>query len=390
MQEIYQTGAGVTPSNDSTQVNDAQLGVTPAHSNPTSTPYSSQNINSHSLTANLPPQTSTNESGFTPNTSLNTSYTATGQPFYINSTIASPSPVAFSNHSQPTHSQPSTQADNMTKIEALSALSDIVRALHHASTTNHIEPQLSATPAFPHLQPNSPHLQSNPAHQNNLFSPQQPFTFSQNAQALMPILTGILDQIKTLKSEASQNQQHNIFNATQQNASNSGIFSEQAQHAERATRTDKNAKTAQETHSQPTQQLNTTATSESEEFWSTLTPATTEYFFSTPARQTLKSYLQEHCGHLDGKDLDGIIELAKELENQAVAVYKAKGTHKTKLQEQNRQAISKLNTDSANLKSSNPRQGRAFTLAEVEKMSTKEYLANEAQILAQYAKGELF
>lgn len=124
-------------------------------------------------------------------------------------------------------------------------------------------------------------------------------------------------------------------------------------------------------------------------YWETLSEANAQYLGSTPARKGLKSYLQERCTHLSNDELDEIVEMAKELENQAVMVFKAKGTHKTKLQEQNRQAISKLNTDSANVRSTNPHGTRVFTRSEISKMSTREFLANQAEILAQYSKGAI-
>ena len=77
--------------------------------------------------------------------------------------------------------------------------------------------------------------------------------------------------------------------------------------------------------------------------------------------------------------------MAKELEEQAVAVFKAKGTHKTKLQEQNRQAISKLHTQSAHFNPTNLPPQKVYTCAEIGKMSIKEFLANQSEILSQHA-----
>ena len=128
---------------------------------------------------------------------------------------------------------------------------------------------------------------------------------------------------------------------------------------------------------------------DSETYWQTLTPTNAEYFQSTPARKTLKSYLQERCSYLDGAEIEEILTLAKELETQAVEVFKAKGTHKTKLQEQNRQAIDKLNTQAVHTRGSIPTQGATFTRSQIGKMSMKEFMENQAQILAQYAKGAI-
>ena len=129
--------------------------------------------------------------------------------------------------------------------------------------------------------------------------------------------------------------------------------------------------------------------SDSETYWNNISDAQSQYLQSTPARQTLKTYLQAHCAHLNSDELNQILTMAKELENQAVAVFKAKGTHKTKLQEQNRTAISKLHTDSASFNGTNPQHARVFTRSEIGKMSIKEFLANQREILAQHAKGAI-
>ncbi len=140
------------------------------------------------------------------------------------------------------------------------------------------------------------------------------------------------------------------------------------------------AKTAQP------QARETQTPSTSQDYWSALSAQNSQYLSSTPARQALKTYLQGRCAHLSGEEIDEVLELAKELENQAVAVFKAQGTHKTKLQEQNRQAISKLTTDSASARGTTPQQGRTFTRSEISKMSMREFLANQSEILAQYDK----
>lgn len=135
---------------------------------------------------------------------------------------------------------------------------------------------------------------------------------------------------------------------------------------------------------QPTRLLQNSA-----DYWENLSSANAEYLHSTPARKSLKAYLQERCDYLDGDEIEEILALAKELETQAVEVFKAKGTHKTKLQEQNRQAIVKLNTDSANGRATKHPQGKTFTRADISKMDMREFMANQAEILKQYRNGAI-
>ena len=216
-------------------------------------------------------------------------------------------------------------------------------------------------------------------------------------------LAKLTQQNQSLHNQDAQNQ--NLFgqNLYGQNLLNQNLFSQNSNQAENLAQGEIQAKLTELTSghqkaglgqlppqadaktTQP-QARETQTPSASQDYWSALSAQNSQYLSSTPARQTLKTYLQERCAHLSGEEIDEVLELAKELENQAVAVFKAQGTHKTKLQEQNRQAISKLATDSASARGTNPQQGRTFTRSEISKMSMREFLAHQPEILAQYDK----
>lgn len=235
---------------------------------------------------------------------------------------------------------------------------------------------------------------------------------SANNQALTDILT-LASIIANAQKTSSANTLYNSFSGTQNNAqayqnmspnalSQAGLSSTTNPYSAPSwafatmQEQDTTAKLAPTTQNEPATNLSTSANpaqdnalSPANDFWINMPEAQTQYLQSTPARQALKNYLQKHCGHLDADDINEVLAMAKELEDQAVAVFKAKGTHKTKLQEQNRQAISKLHTQSAHFNPTNPPPQKVYTRAEIGKMSIKEFLANQNEILSQHAKGAI-
>lgn len=119
-----------------------------------------------------------------------------------------------------------------------------------------------------------------------------------------------------------------------------------------------------------------------------------EYFAKNPVRAELKDYICQNCGHLHDDEITKILNLAKNLENQAVETFKtaqnaadAAGERQKLIQDANRAAISKLATNSSAAKTQNSGAGRVFTRAQISAMSPQEFKNNQAEIFAQYSKG---
>ncbi|OLA94572.1 MAG: hypothetical protein BHW64_03085 [Candidatus Melainabacteria bacterium LEY3_CP_29_8] len=103
-------------------------------------------------------------------------------------------------------------------------------------------------------------------------------------------------------------------------------------------------------------------------------------FFKKPSRQSVKEYLQNNIDEMTPSHS----KLVTTIETGAVDDYVNQMNHQKQLENANKEAISKMNTNVANTSNlSNNLLNKVFTREDVKKMSTDEFLANEAQIMAQ-------
>ena len=107
-------------------------------------------------------------------------------------------------------------------------------------------------------------------------------------------------------------------------------------------------------------------------------------FFKRPSRQSLREYLETNIDEMTPSQIEAISKLVTTIETGAVDDYVNQMNHQKQLENANKEAISKMNTNVANTSNmSNNLLNKVFTREDVKKMSTDEFLANEAQILAQ-------
>ena len=107
-------------------------------------------------------------------------------------------------------------------------------------------------------------------------------------------------------------------------------------------------------------------------------------FFKKPARQSLKEYLQNNIDEMTPSQIEAISKLVTTIETGAVDDYVNQMNYQKQLENANKEAISKMNTNVANTSNvSNNALNKIFTREDVKNMTTDEFLANEEQIMAQ-------
>lgn len=108
-------------------------------------------------------------------------------------------------------------------------------------------------------------------------------------------------------------------------------------------------------------------------------------FFKKPSRQSLREYLEKNIDEMTPQQIEAISKLVTTLESGAVNDYINQMNYQKQLENANKEAISKMNTNVANAanSSSGGVLNKIFTREDVKNMSTDEFLANEAQIMAQ-------
>lgn len=107
-------------------------------------------------------------------------------------------------------------------------------------------------------------------------------------------------------------------------------------------------------------------------------------FFKKPSRQSLKEYLQNNVDEMTPSQIDAISKLVTTLETGAVDDYVNQMNYQKQLENANKEAISKMNTNVTNTSNvSNNALNKIFTREDVKNMTTDEFLANEEQIMAQ-------
>lgn len=107
-------------------------------------------------------------------------------------------------------------------------------------------------------------------------------------------------------------------------------------------------------------------------------------FFKKPSRQSVKEYLQNNIDEMTPSQIEAISKLVTTIETGAVDDYVNQMNYQKQLENANKEAISKMNTNVANTSNvSNNALNKIFTREDVKNMSTDEFLANEAQIMAQ-------
>lgn len=107
-------------------------------------------------------------------------------------------------------------------------------------------------------------------------------------------------------------------------------------------------------------------------------------FFKRPSRQSLREYLETNIDEMTPSQIEAISKLVTTIETGAVDDYVNQMNHQKQLENANKEAISKMNTNVANTSNmSNNLLNKVFTREDVKNMSTDEFLANEAQIMAQ-------
>ena len=107
-------------------------------------------------------------------------------------------------------------------------------------------------------------------------------------------------------------------------------------------------------------------------------------FFKKPSRQSLKEYLQNNIEEMTPSQIEAISKLVTTIETGAVDDYVNQMNYQKQLENANKEAISKMNTNVANTTNvSNNALNKIFTREDVKNMTTDEFLANEAQIMAQ-------
>lgn len=111
------------------------------------------------------------------------------------------------------------------------------------------------------------------------------------------------------------------------------------------------------------------------------------FFKSAPARVQLKDYLMKNCPDLPRDELYRVINLAVNLENQAVQAFKSRLSHQNSLINGNEAAKEHLATSSACPKNQDFSHAKIFSRKEISKMSAKEFRQNEREIFAQYRDG---
>lgn len=107
-------------------------------------------------------------------------------------------------------------------------------------------------------------------------------------------------------------------------------------------------------------------------------------FFKKPSRQSLKEYLQNNIDEMTPSQIEAISKLVTTIETGAVDDYVNQMNYQKQLENANKEAISKMNTNVANTSNvSNNALNKIFTREDVKNMTTDEFLANEEQIMAQ-------
>ena len=107
-------------------------------------------------------------------------------------------------------------------------------------------------------------------------------------------------------------------------------------------------------------------------------------FLKKPSRQSLKEYLQNNVDEMTPSQIDAISKLVTTLETGAVDDYVNQMNYQKQLENANKEAISKMNTNVTNTSNvSNNALNKIFTREDVKNMTTDEFLANEEQIMAQ-------
>ncbi len=107
-------------------------------------------------------------------------------------------------------------------------------------------------------------------------------------------------------------------------------------------------------------------------------------FFKKPSRQSLKEYLQNNIEEMTPSQIEAISKLVTTIETGAVDDYVNQMNYQKQLENANKEAISKMNTNVANTTNvPNNALNKIFTREDVKNMTTDEFLANEAQIMAQ-------
>lgn len=109
-------------------------------------------------------------------------------------------------------------------------------------------------------------------------------------------------------------------------------------------------------------------------------------FFDIAGRNEVISYLKSGNVSVDKDELSRIAKLVETIENSAVERYIQKVAHEQNLEKSNLQAKQKLQANAQNTKSE-CKNLAPFTREQIGKMTSAEFLKNEALIMSQLKKG---
>lgn len=109
-------------------------------------------------------------------------------------------------------------------------------------------------------------------------------------------------------------------------------------------------------------------------------------FFDIAGRNEVINYLKSGNVSVDKDELSRIAKLVETIENSAVERYIQKVAHEQNLEKSNLQAKQKLQANAQNTKSE-CKNLAPFTREQIGKMTSAEFLKNEALIMSQLKKG---
>ncbi len=115
---------------------------------------------------------------------------------------------------------------------------------------------------------------------------------------------------------------------------------------------------------------------------------TNPQFFSSDARNSVKSYMQQQFDSISPDELNKVVDLIKIIEEAAVSSFQQTKENESVLEKTNSEAKKRLLSSALNA-SKSVSGSKTFTREEIGKMSPDEFRENEPAIMEQLRKGQI-
>ena len=112
-------------------------------------------------------------------------------------------------------------------------------------------------------------------------------------------------------------------------------------------------------------------------------------FFTSDARNAVKSYLQQEFETISPDELTKVVDLIRMIEEAAISSFQQSQANETAIKETNSEAIKRLQSSAASGAKPTAGGSKMFTREQIGKMSPDEFRQNEAEIMQQLKKGQI-